>query len=107
MSLCHHRFHALRGGIGGTTPPFRLIIRGSGGLGTRKPPAPPGRIERCGFDRAVVPGAFGGGIPARYGGPGREARVRLRRAYWAWRSRSAISESTFTKSVSSPLGTIA
>ena len=43
-----------------------------------------------------------GGLPARYGGPGREAGGALPRRHWALRIRSASSVSTSTKSVSSP-----
>ena len=68
-----------------------------------------GRIGRGGSDRtATTPGAsVWGALPARYGGPGREAGMRLARCYWALRIRSASSVSTSTKSVSSPAGTSA
>jgi hypothetical protein len=48
-----------------------------------------------------------GGIPARYGGPDREACGAPSGPYWALRMSSASSVSTSTKSVSSPDGTIA
>jgi hypothetical protein len=100
--------------------PFGMITSGPGagarlphGASRRRPgdsKSPRRRRKRIGRLRLRSHGGDAEGLlwdlPARYGGPGREAG-NAPSVYCALRSSSASSVSTSTKSVSSPAGTIA